>query len=46
VFVIMSLVALSGVVFYPRLPPDSGAEVSGHRLHGGAAEPADVAASD
>jgi hypothetical protein len=45
VFVIMSLIALSGVIFYTRLAPDAGAEVSGHRLRG-AAEPADAAASD
>jgi len=46
VFVIMSLIALSGVIFYRWLAPDAGAEVSGHRLRGSAAAPADVAASD
>jgi hypothetical protein len=45
VFVTMSLIALSGVIFYTRLAPDAGAEVSGHRLRA-AAEPADAAASD
>jgi hypothetical protein len=30
VFVLMSLVALSGCFFYARLAPDVGAEVSGH----------------
>jgi hypothetical protein len=45
VFVIMSLIALSGVIFYMRLAPDAGAEVSGHRLRG-TAEPADATASD
>jgi EmrB/QacA subfamily drug resistance transporter len=45
VFVIMSLIALSGVIFYMRLAPDAGVEVSGHRLRG-TAEPADAAASD
>jgi len=43
VFVIMSLIALSGVIFYTRLPPDAGAEVSGHR-RAAIAEPADAAA--
>jgi hypothetical protein len=43
VFVIMALVALSGCIFYTRLPPDAGAEVSGHRLRSGVA---DAAASD
>jgi len=43
VFVLMSLVALSGCFFYTRLAPDAGAEVSGHR-HAAAAEPADAAA--
>jgi len=41
VFVLMSLVALSGCIFYPRLSPDAGAEVSGHRR---AAAPAEAAA--
>jgi hypothetical protein len=45
VFVTMSLVALSGCIFYTRLPPDVGTEVSGHRLRG-ASEPANAAASD
>jgi EmrB/QacA subfamily drug resistance transporter len=31
VFLLMSLVALSGCLFYARLAPDAGAEVSGHR---------------
>ncbi|HVA15019.1 MAG TPA: MFS transporter [Stellaceae bacterium] len=41
VFVLMSLVALSGCIFYARLAPDAGAEVSGH---GRAVEPAEAAA--
>jgi EmrB/QacA subfamily drug resistance transporter len=45
VFVIMSLVALSGCIFYVRLPPDAGAEVSGHRI-GRPPEAADAAAAD
>jgi EmrB/QacA subfamily drug resistance transporter len=46
VFVIMSLVALSSVVFFTRLPHDSGTEVSGHRPRDSAAAPADASASD
>jgi hypothetical protein len=46
VFVTMSLIALSGVVFYMRLAPDAGAEVSGHRLPGSVTEPADAEAAD
>jgi hypothetical protein len=42
VFVLMSLVALSGCFFYARLDPDAGAEVSGH--HAAGAAPADAAA--
>jgi hypothetical protein len=42
VFVLMSLVALAGCVFYARLAPDAGAEVSGHG-HAGA-QPAAAAA--
>jgi EmrB/QacA subfamily drug resistance transporter len=45
VFVIMALVALSSVVFYTRLPPNAGTEVSGHRVRD-AAGPADAAAAD
>jgi EmrB/QacA subfamily drug resistance transporter len=45
VFVIMSLVAVSGCIFYTRLPPDAGTEVSGHRVRD-AAEPANASASD
>jgi EmrB/QacA subfamily drug resistance transporter len=45
VFVIMSIVALSGCIFYVRLPPDAGAEVSGHRI-GRPPEAADAAAAD
>jgi hypothetical protein len=39
VFVLMSVVALSGCIFYVRLAPDAGAEVSGHR-HAAASAPA------
>jgi len=38
VFVIMALVALSGCIFYLRLAPDAGTEVSGHRPAAVAAE--------
>ena len=31
VFLLMSLIALAGCIFYARLEPDVGAEVSGHR---------------
>jgi hypothetical protein len=40
VFVVMSLVALSGCLFYGRLASDAGAEVSGHRRVSAAAEAA------
>jgi EmrB/QacA subfamily drug resistance transporter len=41
VFIIMSLVAVTGCFFYAQLSPDAGAEVSGH---GSVAEPAEAAA--
>lgn len=41
VFLLMALIALSGCIFYARLAPDAGAEVSGHRQ---AREPAREAA--
>ncbi|HEX3971845.1 MAG TPA: MFS transporter [Stellaceae bacterium] len=46
VFVTMALIALSGVVFYTRLPPDSGIEVSGHRPRGSAEAVADAETAD
>ncbi|HEY3916732.1 MAG TPA: MFS transporter [Stellaceae bacterium] len=42
VFILMSLVALSGCIFYTRLAPNAGAEVSGHGHDG--VETADAAA--
>ena len=41
VFILMSLIALAGCIFYVRLEPDVGAEVSGHKQPDAAKQAAD-----